>query len=105
MANERWHQQLYEKISGMNHKLLCQSCGMPLAQIEDFGTDADGSINSDYCAHCYQNGSFTNPFMTLVEMQDHVKQILQRQHEDYAKVNLVVTSLTELKRWARPERY
>ncbi len=23
---------------------------------EDFGTEADGSQNCDYCIHCYQNG-------------------------------------------------
>ncbi|MBQ7204252.1 MAG: hypothetical protein IJS04_00255 [Muribaculaceae bacterium] len=37
---------------------FCQSCGMPLARAEDFGTNADGSTNYDYCRHCYQDGKY-----------------------------------------------
>ena len=32
---------------------FCQSCGMPLTREEDCGTNADGSINYDYCKYCY----------------------------------------------------
>ena len=32
---------------------FCQSCGMPLTQDEDCGTNADGSTNFNYCRHCY----------------------------------------------------
>ena len=28
---------------------ICQSCGMPMESEDDFGTNADGSPNSDYC--------------------------------------------------------
>lgn len=38
---------------------LCQSCGMPLKQDDDKGTEADGSKSEDYCAHCFQQGAFT----------------------------------------------
>ena len=37
---------------------FCQSCGMPLTRAEDFGTNADGSTNFDYCRHCYQDGKY-----------------------------------------------
>lgn len=36
----------------------CQCCAMPLTKPEDFGTEADGSPNMDYCHYCYENGSF-----------------------------------------------
>ena len=37
----------------------CQRCGMmPLEKPEDFGTNADGSRNKDYCCFCYENGAF-----------------------------------------------
>lgn len=45
----------------------CQSCAMPLAKSQDFGTNHDGSINNDYCHYCFTNGSFTND-TTMEEM-------------------------------------
>ncbi|SDM59732.1 zinc ribbon domain-containing protein [Acetanaerobacterium elongatum] len=47
--------------------LYCQSCGMPLAKAEDFGTNTDGSKNEDYCTYCYQNGAFSGN-QTMEEM-------------------------------------
>ncbi|HEY5638900.1 MAG TPA: zinc ribbon domain-containing protein [Dehalococcoidia bacterium] len=49
---------------------FCQSCGMPLAEArsEDFGTNADGSRNEEYCALCFQKGAFLDPDITLDEM-------------------------------------
>ena len=46
-----------EKSIMENVKFLCQSCESPLSKPEDFGTNADGSKNSDYCNACYENGS------------------------------------------------
>lgn len=37
---------------------LCQSCGMPLSSAEVLGTNADGSLNEEYCTYCYQHGQF-----------------------------------------------
>lgn len=44
---------------------ICQSCSMPLIGTELFGTEKDGSLNQDYCIHCYKAGEFTNPQATL----------------------------------------
>ena len=43
------------KEKGFNNGQLpqfCKSCGMPLTRLEDFGTQADGGINFDYCRYC-----------------------------------------------------
>ncbi len=37
---------------------ICQSCSMPMTQTRDFGTEEDKSQSTDYCCHCYGNGSF-----------------------------------------------
>ena len=37
----------------------CQSCYMPMSNPEDFGKEANGSPNQDYCVHCYANGDFS----------------------------------------------
>ena len=37
---------------------ICQSCAMPMPNDELYGTNADGSKNSDYCIYCYKDGEF-----------------------------------------------
>lgn len=37
---------------------LCQSCGMPITDESQLGTNKDQTINNDYCKYCYQNGKF-----------------------------------------------
>ena len=53
---------------GMPMGPFCQSCGMPLSKPEDFGTMAQGFRQNDYCVHCYKDGSFTQPNITLQQM-------------------------------------
>ncbi len=52
----------------MENKVFCQSCAMPMEKPEDFGTNADGSKNGDYCQYCYQNGAFPDKDMTMAQM-------------------------------------
>ena len=54
---------------------FCQSCGMPLTREEDCGTDADGSINFDYCRYCYKDGRFLQD-MTMEQMIEHCAQFV-----------------------------
>lgn len=48
-------------------KLFCQSCGMPLINPSDIGTNEDSSPNNDFCNHCFLNGHFTRD-CTMEEM-------------------------------------
>lgn len=52
---------------------LCQSCGMPMESEEMFGTNADSSLNPDYCKYCYANGEFTSK----VSMEEFIEQCSQ----------------------------
>ncbi len=54
---------------------FCQSCGMPLTSDSDCGTNADGSINHDYCRYCYQKGKFLQD-CTMDEMIEHCAQFI-----------------------------
>lgn len=38
---------------------ICQSCGMPMIEENQFGKNADGSKNEEYCIYCYPNGAFS----------------------------------------------
>lgn len=52
----------------MKETKFCQSCGMPLTAEEGlYGTNADGSANTDYCIYCFKDGKFTAD-CTLEEM-------------------------------------
>ncbi|HHU50779.1 MAG TPA: transcriptional regulator [Firmicutes bacterium] len=42
----------------MTEQKFCQSCAMPLTEESQFGTDADGAKNEDYCIYCYKDGVF-----------------------------------------------
>ena len=39
---------------------ICQSCAMPLTLKDMFATNADGSVNEDYCKWCYKDGKFVD---------------------------------------------
>ncbi len=36
---------------------VCQSCSMMMGE-EEYGRNADGSRNTDYCKYCFPNGNF-----------------------------------------------
>ena len=36
---------------------VCQSCAMFMSP-NDYGTNADGSVNTEYCKYCFTNGKF-----------------------------------------------
>jgi len=81
---------------------ICQSCGMPMADSEDFGTNVDGSRNLEYCQFCRQGGEFTAK-MELPEFIDmQVKIAAENLGMDEVEAREVAeTTLPELKRWRK----
>ncbi len=63
---------------------FCQSCGMPLTRIEDFGTNADGSTNFDYCQYCYKDGKFLQD-CTMDEMIEHCARFVDEVNKQMPK--------------------
>ena len=59
-------------------KNSCQSCGMPFSK-DPFkgGSEVDGTRSLLYCSHCYVNGKFTEPDITVEEMTNKVKNIMK----------------------------
>lgn len=86
---------------------LCQSCGMVLEQDSDKGTEQDGSISEEYCAFCYQHGTFTQD-ITMEELVEHNLRDLDEWNkssglqlsEQEARIQLI-EFLPTLKRWAK----
>ena len=87
---------------------FCQSCGMPLTRNEDRGTDADGSINFDYCKYCYNDGQFLQN-CTMEEMIEDCAQFIDEVNknlpqpitvEEYKQ--MMQGFFPMLKRWRKP---
>ena len=80
---------------------FCQSCSMPLERPEDFGTDVAGFRVNDYCRHCFVNGAFTEPAITMEAMRDRCVGIMAGQRimpEAQARA-LLTDVFPRLKRW------
>lgn len=78
----------------------CQSCGMPLSRDEKGGgTEADGTKSTEYCSHCYQAGTFTEPQMTVDAMVDKVKDKLRSMHIPSFLTSFFTKDIPKLKRW------
>ena len=85
---------------------FCQSCSMPLRRPEDFGTDVAGYRINDYCRHCFVNGAFTEPAITMEQMLERCVTIMADQHiMPAAKARaLMEETLPRLKRWKQAVR-
>lgn len=66
----------YDGYAGLQKGPFCQSCSMPMDNPDCFGTEEIGLRNNDYCIHCYENGKFTDPNITMEEMIDLVIDIM-----------------------------
>jgi hypothetical protein len=66
---------------------------------EDFGTDADGSQNEEYCTYCFQYGNF-------VPLDSTMEQVIEKSVEAMRKMKMAETIIEQtkliiptLKRW------
>ena len=83
----------------MEDRKFCQSCSMPLDDPAMPGKEKDGSKSQEYCKYCYQEGAFTNPGMTLEEMEKVVKTQMKKMNIAQDTIDLAMNSLPGLKRW------
>lgn len=75
---------------------VCQSCGMPMKDVEDFGTNADKTQNNDYCSYCYKGGVFTND-VTMDEMIEINLKYLDVYNNDAEEKVTVEEARTQMK--------
>jgi hypothetical protein len=79
----------------------CQSCGMPLTKDQNGGgTEADGTPSTLYCSHCYRDGKFTDPDMTVQQMIELVRGKMKEMHIPGFLSYFMLRSIPKLKRWA-----
>ncbi|MBF8294955.1 MAG: hypothetical protein HW389_1500 [Bacteroidetes bacterium] len=64
------------------------------------GTEANGSKSTMYCSHCYQQGKFTLPNITVDQMKDLVKGKMKEMHIPGFLAYFMTKNIPKLKRWA-----
>jgi hypothetical protein len=81
---------------------FCQSCGMPLSR-DKFGggTNANGSRSAEFCSHCYQDGRFTEPNLSVEEMTAKVEEKLRTMHLPGFLARRFTRNIPNLSRWQR----
>jgi len=87
-------------------KKFCQSCAMPMEKKDDFGVNADGSVNEEYCRYCFQNGKFTNPNITMEEMLEIGLKGIDKNTDMSKPMKFMIkkmypSQLKKLKRWSK----
>ena len=56
----------------------CQQCGTVMKRLSEFGSHKDGSINTDFCNQCYQEGVFIERLDLLTGETKNETQIIGR---------------------------
>lgn len=78
----------------------CQSCGMPLKKSPNGGgTNTDGSKSTVYCSYCYENGVFTKPSISAVEMQEFCYGKMKEMGFPGFLAKLFTKGIPKLERW------
>lgn len=78
----------------------CQSCGMPMNKDEKGGgTEANGKKSTVYCSHCYENGKFTLPNITVAEMRERVNEKLVEMKFPKFLARVFTRNIYKLERW------
>ncbi len=86
----------------MEHQKFCQSCTLPIDNMEDRGTEKDGSKSDIYCRYCYKDGVFTDPGMTLDRMKEIAQAEMKKQRLPDNIIQQSINMLPRLKRWQVP---
>lgn len=73
---------------------------MPLSKdVLGGGSNADGSLSSEYCSHCYKNGMFAQPNITAEEMTRLVEDKLRSMHFPGFMARKFAKEVPTLRRW------
>lgn len=79
---------------------FCQSCSMPMASEDIYGTERGGLKTSKYCSYCYQEGEFVQPDLTLEGMIEVcVPFMVEEGMEQKHARSLLLQQLPGLERW------
>lgn len=79
---------------------ICESCGMPIHHLSDFGNNEDGTVNTDFCRHCYVNGKFVDHGITLEQKIENSISRAEKMGMPREEATILAHStLPKLRRW------
>ncbi|MBX4212533.1 zinc ribbon domain-containing protein, partial [Candidatus Pacearchaeota archaeon] len=81
----------------------CQSCGIVLSGV--YGSNRNGSPNTDYCPNCFKKGAFTQPSLNIQGMIQKLSENISAQlriPEGRARIPASAI-IPLLKRWKQPQ--
>jgi hypothetical protein len=79
---------------------LCQSCGLPLSRDPaGGGRNPDGTRSGEYCSHCYQEGWFTEPNISVDDMMAQMEAKLRELHFSWDLARKLAQQIPRLTRW------
>ena len=88
-------------LLGAPRQLVCQCCGMPLADAI-LSREKDGSLNEDYCQWCYADGTYTYSNMDdLIDVS--VRHMVAEGFSEEQARNYLKQTLPNLDYWKRYE--
>lgn len=74
---------------------------MPIVDEKQFGTNADGSVNKDYCIYCYKDGKFVDDVSLEEYIEMNVKFAVQAQMTEGQMREHCQKVFPTLKRWKK----
>jgi hypothetical protein len=76
---------------------------MPMQNPEDFGTEAGGGASEEYCRHCYREGKFTDPDITLEGQIDRLVKLAgsKMNIDETLARTMAMEIIPKLKRWQK----
>ena len=79
---------------------ICQSCGMPIKESADCGTNKDDTACQDYCRYCFKDGEFTSDMSMedFIEKQVKIATTQMNVPEEKAR-EFAESIIPNLKRW------
>jgi hypothetical protein len=82
------------------HTNICESCGMPMHHLSDFGSNQDGTVNTEYCHFCYLKGKFVDHGISLEEKIENNIDIAHKMGMSREEATIMAhETLPTLKRW------
>jgi len=82
-------------------KEYCQSCGRIINNPGGWGTEADGSLNHDFCRECYVDGWFTEPRLTRWQIISRIVPLWMKEKNLTYREALIEANyfISGLRRW------
>lgn len=78
---------------------------MPLSKDKKGGgTEKDGTVSKEYCSHCYENGSFVHPHLTVNQMIDIVTAKLREMYIPKFLAGYFTKDIPSLNRWNKERK-